>query len=170
MSVKISPETRRQVENLYQEASKEPINLKDYTNDLNTQEKQQFRVILHSSIHLFSSIENIILRYLQCTGNLAGTKQIVNIGYTVNHIINGLKNQNIYLSTPDMLQRLKIRMIGYSAFVREFELIKIQSKFSGANNFIQNSTIIGNLGVESNNSSRADEGLISGFRNLEIHQ
>ncbi|KAG7789224.1 hypothetical protein KL910_002922 [Ogataea haglerorum] len=110
----------RRLKAIYQEVAATPINLKDLTDEISEQEKQQIIKTMKQCQQLVLISETIIIpNFYMMTKSYEGTKKLMYSQLMIKQVLERLKNGGRFYANYDLLTKVQTQITRFLAYVKE---------------------------------------------------
>ncbi|KAG7916670.1 hypothetical protein KL927_003309 [Ogataea polymorpha] len=118
--VQATEEDWRRLKAIYQEVAATPINLKDLTDEISEQEKQQIIKTIKQSQQLVLISETIIIpNFYMMTKSYEGTKKLMYSQLMIKQVLERLKNGGRFYANYELLTKVQTQITRFLAYVKE---------------------------------------------------
>ncbi|KAF7584098.1 Mediator complex subunit 15 family protein [Clavispora lusitaniae] len=114
----LTDEMKMKLRSLFEEVSRNNVQLKDVTMLLSEKDKAQVKETMARISQQYANVDSVLSYFYVLTRNLEGTKRLIQMKHMTKSIMENLQ-RGIYLAGPDLLEKLRSQYQRYFEYVKE---------------------------------------------------
>lgn len=114
----LTDEMKMKLRTLFEEVSRNNVNLKDVTMLLSEKEKLEVKESMAKITHQYSNIDSILSYYYALSLSIEGTKRLIQMKNMTKNIFENLQ-VGIYIAGPDLLEKIRVQYQKHLDYVKE---------------------------------------------------